>query len=123
MFIWVVTHKKYKEIDDDLHKTIQVGKSLGTDLGYVGDDTGDNISYKNPFYCELTGMYWLWKNYKCDIIGICHYRRFFLENTELITKDYIENILKDYDIIIPNNQLVPQNSVKEQYYCKHRKVP
>ena len=34
-------------------------------------------------------------------------------------KDYIENILKDYDIIIPNNQLVPQNSVKEQYYCKH----
>ena len=87
--IWVVTHKKYKEIDDDLHKTIQVGKSLGTDLGYVGDDTGDNISYKNPFYCELTGMYWLWKNYKCDIIGICHYRRFFLENTELITKDYI----------------------------------
>lgn len=117
--IWVVTHKKYKEIEDDLHKTIQVGKSLGTDLGYVGDDTGDNISYKNPFYCELTGMYWLWKNYKCDIIGICHYRRFFLENTELITKDYIENILKDYDIIIPNNQLVPQNSVKEQYYCKH----
>ena len=63
-------------------------------MGYVGDDTGDNISYKNPFYCELTGMYWLWKNYKCDIIGICHYRRFFLENTELITKDYIENILK-----------------------------
>ena len=42
-----------------------------------------------------------------------------MENTELITKDYIENILKDYDIIIPNNQLVPQNSVKEQYYCKH----
>ena len=40
------------------------------------DDTGDNISNKNPFYCELTVQYWGWKNLKCDVCGIFHQRRF-----------------------------------------------
>lgn len=58
---------------------IQVGKALSTiDLGIQGDDTGDNISRKNASYCELTGMYWAWKNLgDSDIIGLCHYRRYF----------------------------------------------
>lgn len=58
---------------------IHVGKALSNaDLGIQGDDTGDNISLKNESYCELTGMYWAWKNLKdVDIIGLCHYRRFF----------------------------------------------
>lgn len=38
-------------------------------MGYIGDNTGDNISLRNPNYCELTGLYWAWKNLKCDYIG------------------------------------------------------
>ena len=53
----------------------------------AGDDTGDNISYKNRNYCELTGIYWAWKNYDKigdpDYIGFMHYRRHFIFNEEV----------------------------------------
>lgn len=58
---------------------IQVGKAISNiDLNIPGDDTGVNISSKNSSFCELTGMYWAWKNLKdTDVIGLCHYRRYF----------------------------------------------
>ena len=40
------------------------------DIGYTGDHTGDNISLKNANYCELTGLYWAWKNLEADYIGL-----------------------------------------------------
>lgn len=77
--ILVCAHKQDFVYRDDVYTPIHVGKALSDlDLGFPGDDTGDNISEKNPSYCELTAMYWAWKNLKgVDIIGFSHYRRYF----------------------------------------------
>ena len=75
--ILVAAHKKYWMPDDSVFLPIQVGAALHLALGYVPDNTGDNISAKNPNYCELTALYWAWKNLDCEYIGLCHYRRYF----------------------------------------------
>lgn len=77
--IFVCYHKKdvYQQVDG--YVPIHVGKANSKeDLGYMGDDTGDNISALNPWYCELTALYWAWKNEKqADYVGLSHYRRSF----------------------------------------------
>ena len=77
--IAVITHKEYQIPDDPLYVPVWAGSSLAVHVpdGYIRDDNGDNISEKNPFFCELTGLYWVWKNLTADNIGICHYRRYF----------------------------------------------
>lgn len=64
---------------------IQVGASL-TDLRIADllDNTGENISYKNYKYSEMTATYWAWKNLREEYLGICHYRRMlFLDEDDL----------------------------------------
>ena len=54
--IFVMTHKEMNEIPDKTYLPLHVGKAGKETLGYMGDDTGDHISEKNPVYCELTGV-------------------------------------------------------------------
>ena len=114
--IIVCAHKKDFVMNNELYIPLQVGKSVSKiDLGFLGDDTGDNISAKNPYFCELTGLYWAWKNLKdVDYIGLAHYRRYFdfMNGGYVSYKDadfsemyssYINplEVLGDYDIILP----------------------
>ena len=77
--ILVCCHKPSVTPESALYYPIHVGRArAGKSIGLPGDDTGDNISDKNESYCELTGMYWAWKNLKdVSIVGLCHYRRYF----------------------------------------------
>ena len=120
--IFTMTHKKFMEPEDSIYVPLQVGRAASEDLGYLGDDTGDSISEWNRYYGELTGVYWVWKNIvEADIIGICHYRRFFLdENRELMKQEQYERILKDYDIIVSNK--VEADKCYRDYYGEAHNV-
>lgn len=117
--IYVMTHKEMENISDQMYIPLQVGRACGRELGYIGDDTGDHISEKNPYYCELTGIYWLWKNIECDIVGVCHYRRYFTKGEKLLDKDYIEQTLEKFPILIPNSSCVKDADVYEHYAKRH----
>jgi hypothetical protein len=96
-----MTHKKFSPPQDAAYIPLHVGKAGKEDLGYPGDDTGENISDLNCYYGELTGLYWLWQNLDYDgNIGVCHYRRFFIDSDRRILSeaDY-DRILSGYDII------------------------
>lgn len=96
--MYMVTHKQVDYIPMD-RLPIFVG-SGNNDKGYLRDNTGLNISSKNPFYCELTAFYWIWKNDKSsDYISIEHYRRFFMNNLKPISKKKINQLLEKYDVI------------------------
>lgn len=91
--ILVVTHKSYWMPDENIYLPIFVGTNK-SDRNFLRDNEGDNISYKNKNYCELTAIYWAWKNLKLDkydYIGLCHYRRYF---TGKIKKKYFSK--KEY---------------------------
>lgn len=112
--IYVVTHKKYDNIaENDVYTPLFVGAKDKESYGYLRDDTGDNISEKNQYYSELTGLYWIWKNSDADIVGLNHYRRLFvngfLGSGDLLKKEQIEKDLEEYDVIVRRKKL--SNSV------------
>lgn len=99
--MYVMTHESFNHPKLDGFLPIQVGSALNEDFGYIRDDTGDNISELNPFYCELTGQYWIWKNdHETENVGCCHYRRYFInDKKEFMSVAEIEDILKETDIL------------------------
>lgn len=117
--IYVMTHKRFAEPKTEAYIPLHVGREGKEALGYIGDNTGLHISGKNGSYCELTGIYWIWKNIVCDIAGLCHYRRYFVRNGSLLVQAEIEEILQEYDIILGNSSMSPQGSVYAHYCVQH----
>lgn len=89
--IYVCTHKKDYFRMNDLYIPIQVGKALSDiDLKILSDNIGNNISQKNSAFCELTALFWIWKNAsKTKYIGLNHYRRYFNFSDGLFSQDKI----------------------------------
>lgn len=76
--ILIACHKESELPKSEVFLPVQVGSAIAAkDLGIQRDDDGDNISDKNGGYCELTAIYWAWKNLDSDYYGLFHYRRFY----------------------------------------------
>lgn len=144
--IYTCHHKPSAFLDSPIIKPIHVGKANSNNvICCEGDDTGDNISYKNPFYCELTAHYWVWKNaIPTDYVGFMHYRRHFnlssdqqkpednwgMVNCEEINEQYqadfglnekqIIKILENTDLVVPKKWSVRAAGSKNNYH--HYKV-
>nr|WP_313709383.1 DUF4422 domain-containing protein [Brucella intermedia] len=145
--IYVAGHKASSGIPDETYIPIHVGKN-GRKISFcaVGDDTGDNISGKNDTFCELTALYWMWKNTKNqEYIGLFHYRRHlnfsFVDTNEnewgvteydTLSEKYIETnqlttigaqtALKGYDIILPRKWDV-RNAGSTSMYDHYKNGP
>jgi hypothetical protein len=128
--ILVCMHTPYKFPKEDIYLPIQVGKAISNyDLDIQGDNTGDNISEKNKSFCELSALYWAWKNIKTlypelKYVGLCHYRRYLSfdktnKNYSMINvpdipdmysyNDIIHHYLQKYQIILPKRCIYPYN--------------
>ena len=111
-----------RELKEDLHRysweiPIQVGAALtGKRICEVRDNTGDHISEKNREYCELTALYWIWKNTSSQYAGLCHYRRHFELNEVLL--DQLCKSEVDVAVTVP---ILNFPSVKEVYSQDHVK--
>ncbi|MBQ6297429.1 MAG: DUF4422 domain-containing protein [Selenomonadaceae bacterium] len=101
--IYVVTHKdvKLSKLPKG-YEIIHAGHAQAKEnFGYIGDDTGDNISHLNLYLNEITALYWLWKNTRQDFIGFVHYRRFFTtDGKNFLSMDEAKKILRESDIIV-----------------------
>ena len=119
--IIVATHKAYNMPKDSLYLPVQAGAACHEHLSYTGDDTGENISEKNGLYCELTALYWAWKNLDADGLGLCHYRRYFRETgkKEPAGKETIERLLEEVPVILPKKRNYWIETGESQYVHAH----
>lgn len=119
--IAIATHKHYKMPEDPLYLPVQAGHAIHPALGYTADDSGEHISGKNERYCELTVLYWAWKNLSEDAIGLCHYRRYFALRRfgrkwdRILTGAQAAQLMKDTDVLLPK----PRNYFIETNYSQY----
>lgn len=118
--IYVMTHVPFEVPQDPIYHPLHVGRAIKEDLGYQGDDTGDNISALNPYYSELSGLYWAWKNVRnTEYIGLCHYRRYFLnEQRRVMSKADFMPILEKYDVIL-SQTVFSEKCYRDSYAQAH----
>jgi len=101
--ILVASHKPYWMPGDPLYLPVQVGAAQHEHIeGFAHDDEGDNISFKNPRYCELTALWWGWRNLPCDWLGLVHYRRYFAGSGErgFLSSADAERLVINGDVVV-----------------------
>ncbi len=136
--IWVViaTHKLYPMPKDKMYIPLHVGaegkfddEGMPLDFGFQKDNTGENISDKNAQFCELTGLYWAWKNLDSEYLGLVHYRRHFQGSRYSIVKEKTDRVLNykeirpllsKYKVFVPKKRHYYIETLEQHYAHNHR---
>lgn len=136
--IAVTTHKQYRMPEDPMYLPLHVGAAIERrrgswkepDLGYIKDNTGENISSRNACFCELTGLYWMWKHVDADYIGLVHYRRHFRGRRQnktggpdvfrhVLSYDELSPMLGRYKVFVPRKRYYVIESLYSHYKHTH----
>lgn len=127
IFSLCYSKKDFEFINNEVITPLQVGAANGTNVCYLKDNTGDNISDKNYFYIENTGTYWIWKNVNnVKYKGQMQYRR---PLSGISNDTNFNDLFSKYDVITckpfnhPENNkptenqpmFIPANTVEEGY--------
>lgn len=137
MSMYVITHKhfNYEKLPSG-YMPLLVGADFNANPDhFLSDNTKDNISIKNPYYSELTGMYWIWKNTDDESVGISHYRRYFstystyetlykgrlTQRVKPISIKDLDNYLNYFDWVISTPKSVGNISLMQQFIECHYK--
>lgn len=128
--VFVLYHRASEVFRSEVFEPLQTGCARNAPLpGFLHDNDGDSISEKNVNFAELTGNYWVWKNYlpahpEVTYVGFCHYRRnWHFDKSGSVkypgfthkmtygafrrlfkrqsTQDYMLKVLDGYDILLP----------------------
>lgn len=120
----------YKNINPVLttnifHPIFLLNPDMKLDSEALQANTGINIAHKYKRYGELTGYYWIWKNYlptaDTEYVGFCQTQRFldfnlskinpspfrpiFITDFKKVFEEYTEenifNCIQDYDVVLP----------------------
>ena len=130
--IAVAAHRQTWLPEGELYLPMEAGAALrethltdGAGRLLTRDDVGPNISRKNAAYCELTVLYWLWRQQEADALGLCHYRRYFAgrrlgpKRERLLTGQQAERLLRDCDCVLPKRRHYFIQSSYDQYTHAH----
>lgn len=146
--IIIACHKQSQVPDGDIFLPVQVGSAIANvDLGIQRDDEGNNISNKNRRYCELTAVYWAWKNLDADYYGLWHYRRYMSFNDDLNVAENpygeyelqdndkdtlkrlglsdiaaVKNDIAKYDFLVPNQGSAGSGGSTYDHYASHHYI-
>ena len=113
-----------------MYLPVQMGHAIHPAIGYIGDDTGENISERNANFCELTGLYWAAHNIDSDYIGIVHYRRYFASRKKsrfapkkdrVISHEELCSILATTNVVLPRERHYFIETNYTQYIHAHHK--
>ena len=131
MKILIATHKLYQIPEVAGYQPIMVGATLREEVptGYLRDDQGENISELNPFFNELTALYWAKYNLQHeDVVGLAHYRRYFGTKSghdlaDILDQEQIYAALEQADVLLPKQRDYYIESQEKHYLNAHKNEP